>query len=103
MVPDTTRSERSKWVISAWLRHSLRRQHDSGTHLVRLDLEEIRASFAGEDYPPILTLDQAAALAGWASGTLKRKVSQGMFKSSVRRRRRPLLFWRDKFVQELMK
>ncbi len=67
----------------------------------KLDIEEIRDTLE-EYYPPILSLEQAAELAGWASGTLKRKVSEGYFRSSVSRRR-PLRFWRDKFVQEVMK
>ena len=37
-----------------------------------------------------------------ATGTLKRKVSEGLFRYCVKRGK-PLLFWRDKFIQELMK
>ena len=68
---------------------------------VKLTLEEISAAF-GNTHPQILSLEEAAELAGWAPGTLKRKVSEGKFKSSVSRRR-PLMFWRDRFVQEVMK
>ena len=68
---------------------------------VKLTLEEISAAF-GDTCPQILSLKEAAQLAGWTPGTLKRKVSEGKFKSSVSRRR-PLMFWRDKFVQEMMK
>ena len=53
-------------------------------------------------YPAVLDLQQAAAIAHMAPATLKRKVSEGYFKKSVKRDK-PLLFWREFFVQELMK
>ena len=94
-------SEREVRAQPAWLRHKLRLQHQSPVLCVKLDLEEIQAAF-GDGYPPILSLEAAAALAGWAPGTLKRKVSEGRFKSSVSRRR-PLRFWTARFIQEVMK
>lgn len=67
-------------------------------------LGEIRQSFEqlGEQYPPILDLDTAAELAGIAPSTLKRHVSEGLYKECVSRRK-PLRFWRDRFCQEVMR
>jgi hypothetical protein len=53
-------------------------------------------------YDPILDLKTAAALAKIAPSTLKRLVSEGRFADCVKRGK-PLLFWRDAFVRELMK
>ena len=53
-------------------------------------------------YDPILDLKTAAALAKLAPSTLKRLVSEGRFQTCVKRGK-PLLFWRDHFVRELMK
>ena len=69
-----------------------------------ISLTEIRRAFesiAGQ-YPPILSLKQAAELAGVAQGTLKRHVSEGGYKDCVCRGR-PLRFWRDRFAQSVMK
>lgn len=67
-------------------------------------LIDIRRSFEGlhEPYPPVLNLAQAAKLANVTPATLKRKVSEGSFPKSVKRGK-PLLFWRDLFVKELLK
>lgn len=51
--------------------------------------------------PLILTLKEAAAVARRAPGTLKRLVSEGKFRKSAKRGK-PLLFWRDAFLQEVM-
>jgi hypothetical protein len=53
-------------------------------------------------YGPILSLNEAAALAKIAPSTLKRLVSEGQYKESVKRGR-PLRFFRDRFVKELMR
>ena len=53
-------------------------------------------------YGPILSLEEAAALAKLAPSTLKRLVSEDKFKDSVKRGR-PLRFFRDRFVKELMR
>ena len=68
----------------------------------RLTLAEIRRTFEAyaNEYPPILCLKQASALAGPKPSTLKRKCSEGAFRKSVKRGK-PLLFWRDRFVQDL--
>ena len=66
-----------------------------------LTLAEVRAAFSDCDkYPPILSLKQAAELSHYKPSTLKRLVSEGRFRGAVKRKR-PLLFWRDKFILEL--
>ena len=63
---------------------------------------EVHAAF--RDYPefsPILSLEQAAKLAHFAPSTVKRLVSEGYFGHSVRRGK-PVAFWRDRFVVEVM-
>ncbi len=70
---------------------------------IHLPLGEIRGAFEPlrEEYPPILTLGQAAEIAHMAPATIKRKLSEGGFRQSAKRGK-PLLFWRDRFIQELM-
>ena len=65
---------------------------------------EIRRAFEllSDKYPPVLNLKQAAEIAGVATSTLKRHVSEGRYKDCVSRGK-PLRFWRDKFIQEAMK
>lgn len=67
---------------------------------VKLSEAEIRRSVEGQ-YPPLLTLDTAAAISGYARSTLKRQISEGRFMNCVKRKK-PVLFWRDRFIQELM-
>lgn len=69
----------------------------------RLPLADVRKSFElhAQEYPPILSAQQAAVLSHYALSTLKRKVSEGHFRKSVKPGR-PLLFYGDYFVQELM-
>lgn len=66
----------------------------------KLSLKEIRMAL-GEDYKPIMTVEEAAKVSRLAVKTLQKKVSEGKFKKSVKRGR-PLLFWTDRFVQEVM-
>jgi len=54
-----------------------------------------------EKYPPILFLQQAAEISGYTTSTLKKKLSEGCFRDCVARGK-PLLFWRDRFILELM-
>ena len=70
---------------------------------VHVPLADIRNAFEplAQQYPPILSLGQAAEIAKLAPGTLKRKVSEGAFNKSVKKGK-PLRFWRDTFIQELM-
>jgi hypothetical protein len=69
----------------------------------RITLSEIQQAFhpISGQYGPILDLAKAASLAGIKPSTLKRKVSEGHYRSSVRRGK-PLQFWRDRFVSEHM-
>jgi hypothetical protein len=52
-------------------------------------------------FPPLLSLDQAAQLAHFAPSTIKRLASEGHFCNSARRGK-PMAFWRDRFVVEIM-
>lgn len=63
-----------------------------------LTTEEIRSAVDAEKYPAILNASQAAELLGIAKSTLYRRVSEGAFRSCVRRGK-PLLFWRDRLIQ----
>ncbi len=88
----------------AWLTSLLNKPESPIQPFADVPLADIRKAFEniGGDFPPILSLSQAAKLSHLASSTLKRKVSEGHFKLSVKRNK-PLLFWRDRFVKELMK
>ncbi len=67
-----------------------------------LTVKEIEIAFRGDkQYPPILSLDQAAKLAHLAPSTVKRLASEGFFTDSIRRGK-PVAFWRDRFVVEVM-
>jgi predicted DNA-binding transcriptional regulator AlpA len=72
--------------------------------MAELTLAEIRRAFepVADKYPPVLSLEQAAEIAGLAPSTMQRLVSEGQFKNSVKRGK-PLRFWRDRFVQEAMR
>jgi len=73
-----------------------------GTQRKPLGKDEIIAAFRNEDkFPPLLSLEQASELSHYASSTIKRLVSEGFFCNSVKRNK-PVLFWRDRFVQEVM-
>ena len=78
--------------------------HAAMLFALKLSQSEVSRAFAGAENPygPILSLKEAAALAKLAPGTLKRLVSEGQFADSVRRGK-PLRFWRDRFVAELMR
>jgi hypothetical protein len=68
----------------------------------RLSRDEIEAAFRNDpQFPPLLSLDQAARLAHLAPSTIKRLASEGCFRNSVRRGK-PIAFWRDRFVVEVM-
>ena len=80
------------------------RRDDNRMCFARLEPEEIRKAFEpiNDKYPPILSKEQAAELAGYRPSTLVRKVSEGLFDDCVSRRR-PLRFWRDRFIKKVMK
>ncbi len=69
---------------------------------VRLSTHEIEDAFKplADQYPPILSLEKAAKLAGLKPSTLKRKVSEGDFADCVARGK-PLRFWLPRFVKHL--
>ena len=68
-----------------------------------LTAAEVREAFEplGSEYPPILDLQAAAKLSGYTPLTLKKKLSEGCFKDCATRGK-PLRFWRDRFVTEVM-
>jgi hypothetical protein len=68
----------------------------------RIAAKNVEIAFVdlADKYPPVLSLDQAAEIAGWAPSTLKRKVSEGKFKTCVSRGK-PLRFFRNFYVAEL--
>lgn len=76
----------------------------SESRFVRLTLDDIRDAFAvpAQQFPPILSLAEAASLVKLRPQTLKRKVSEGSYAACVVRGK-PLRFWRDRLVQEVMR
>ena len=60
--------------------------------------DEIALAVDPQQYPPILTPDQAAALLQVSRCTVYRWSSEGRYKSAIRRGR-PLRFFRDRLVQ----
>lgn len=68
-----------------------------------LTQSDIREAFAAPSVlPPILSLAEAASLVKLRPQTLKRKVSEGLYARSVVRGK-PLRFWRDRLVAEVMR
>ena len=68
-----------------------------------LSADDIRQAFAAPAViPPILSLAEAADLVKLRPQTLKRKVSEGLYAKSVVRGK-PLRFWRDRLVGEVMR
>ena len=98
------RSNDDKPKTPDWLEALLGKRETLIKPFADIPLPDIRKAFdnLGDNFPPVLSLEQAAKLAHVAPSTLKRKVSEWQFKESVKRGK-PLLFWRDKFVKELMK
>jgi len=70
--------------------------------LAMISTKEIKAAVEDTNIPMILTLDEAAEIARCAPQTLRRHVSEGQYKDCVSRGK-PLLFFRDKFIKEVMK
>lgn len=75
-----------------------------GPAFPKLSPQDIREAFAVPSnlYPPILSLAEAASLVKLRPQTLKRKVCEGLYESSVVRGK-PLRFWRDRLVAEVMR
>jgi hypothetical protein len=108
-------SEAFRWVIRTWNTVKVKdpkpkytakesptqgRREFSGRR--RLSQDEVEAAFRNDTrFPPLLSLDQAARLSHFAPSTIKRLASEGFFRNSVRRGK-PIAFWRDRFIVEVM-
>ena len=68
----------------------------------KLSAKEIFDALEGSEWPPILTLEQAAALLKLKPKTLYRHLSEGRYASAVKRGK-PVRFWRDRLIQEFMR
>lgn len=76
---------------------------DGASAFAPLSEEDVRKAFAvPAAIPPILSLSEAATLVKLRPQTLKRKVSEGLYARSVVRGK-PLRFWRDRLVGEVMR
>ena len=71
-----------------------------GLAMVSPDMVAEAALAAG--WPPVMTLEEAAEAMRISPQTLRRYVSEGKFKKSVKRGW-PTLFWRDSLISEFMK
>jgi hypothetical protein len=77
--------------------------YPGGTAFAPLTTDDIHQAFAVPAIiPPILSLSEAAVLVKLRPQTLKRKVSEGLYAQSVVRGK-PLRFWRDRLVGEVMR
>lgn len=71
--------------------------------MAEIPIDEIASGFKGyeNEFPPVLNLQQASKLAHINQSTLKRWVRERKFRGSVKTKK-PMLFWRNRFVLELM-
>ena len=67
-----------------------------------LTKKEVTMALEPTGLPPILTVEEAAQLVRLQVSTLYRHVSEGRYRSAVKRGK-PLRFWRDRLVQEFMR
>jgi hypothetical protein len=75
-----------------------RHQHEG---LDDLSFAEIAEAYR-DKYQPIITLKEAAEIARLAPNTIKTRMSRyGHFSRSAKKGK-PLLFWRDRFILEVM-
>ena len=65
---------------------------------MNLTQEELRRAFGDGEYPPILTVEQAAELAQVSVKTVYDWSSRGLLQECAVRRGKRLRLWRDKFV-----
>ena len=65
----------------------------------KLTQQEIQASL--NEYPPILTPEEAAKILQLKLSTLYRHISEGKYNSAVKRGK-PIRFWRDRLIQDFM-
>ena len=79
------------------------REEGEAARTRRVTLRNVARAFGplSDQYPPVMTLGEAAKASRLAPSTLKRKISEGQFKNCVKRGK-SLLVWRDKFLVELM-
>ncbi len=71
---------------------------------LKLTATEIAHAFHGmwaEKFPPVLTVDQAAALAGIPKGTIYDWKSEGKLKDCAHRKGKRLRIFRDRFIRFL--
>lgn len=90
--------------IKPQYRDQHRRTQEFRRFIIRKPLSnsEVETAFRNDSrFPPLLSLDQAAQLAHLAPSTIKRLASEVYFRNSVRRGK-PIAFWRDRFVVEVM-
>lgn len=65
----------------------------------KLTQQEIESSL--NQYPPILTPEEAAKLLQLKLSTLYRHCSEGKYSGAVKRGK-PIRFWRDRLIQDFM-
>jgi len=66
----------------------------------KLTYKEIETSL-NDQYPPILTPEEAAQLLRLKVSTLYRHLSEGKYHKAVKRGK-PIRFWRDRLIQDFM-
>ena len=64
-------------------------------------LTQVELDAALQDFPPVMAPQEAAMLLRIKVSTLYRHVSEGRYRTAVKRGK-PLRFWRDRLVQEFM-
>ncbi|HWL10743.1 MAG TPA: helix-turn-helix domain-containing protein [Planctomicrobium sp.] len=78
----------------------------AGKDALRISKDEIANSFAtgewGNQFPPILTVDQAAELLSIPKATLYAWRSQGKLKGCCQKLGKHLRFYRDRLVQTVL-
>jgi excisionase family DNA binding protein len=65
----------------------------------KLSQQELESAL--NQYPPILTPQEAARLLQLKLSTLYRHLSEGRYNGAVKRGK-PLRFWRDRLIQDFM-
>ena len=78
------------------------RDGKDGATIMNRKLTQGELTTALKDFPPVLTLAEAAELLRLKVSTVYRHVSEGRYSGAVKRGK-PLRFWRDRLVQEYMR
>lgn len=97
--PQGGRGRRRPWS-SARRPRAAAASRNIGLAMVSPEMVAEAALTAG--WPPVMTLEEAAEAMRISPQTLRRYVSEGKFKKSVKRGW-PTLFWRDSLISEFMK